>query len=66
MLKISNAGIIEYTTWLKLQIRDIALPYVIDKYPIEISHKYLKYILLVSKMFQVHKLYKIKGEKKTT
>jgi hypothetical protein len=31
------------------------------KYPIEISHKYLKYILLVSKIFQVHKLYK-RGE----
>ena len=65
MPKISSAGIIEYTTWLKLQIGDIeltsALPSVIDKYPIEISHKYLKYILLVSKIFQVHKLYK-RGE----
>ena len=64
MPKISSARIIEYTTWLKLQIGDIeltsALPSVIDKYPIEISHKYLKYIL-VSKIFQVHKLYK-RGE----
>ena len=61
MPKISSAGIIEYTTWLKLQIGDIELTSALPsinaqniprnisqislKYPTEYLLKYLKYVL---------------------